>query len=966
MMKRNAGVAAAILSAALVSVLSAFSVFPAAASAAGSTSAAAKTASDGRRTVRIGISDSDTLTATGADNRTVAFMKDYLQAVAGYAGWDCEFVEASWADCLRMLKDGELDAVPDISKTEERLACYDFPSESMGTEMCYLYGRADTTLQYDDFDSFSGITVGYEAGSTILDGLQDYASQMGFSFREKPYVSGAAMFKALDAGEVDAVVQTNFYDTPEGHVILAKCSPSPIYIATSRKDPSLIAELDSAMTQLLSYRPGFNAELYDYHFGDMASQTSGYTQREMDYLASRPTVDVIYETTWEPFEYERGGDAAGITPDVIRSIAADTGIQFRFVLTGSTQSVYKEVDGRPDDTIMAVSYDYSWAAAHNLLMTQPYVTGTIVRVSKNGMAEPKTVAIVADGYLGNQIQKTYPELKAVSYLTFSECMKALQRGDVDCTFLNYYQATYYRSESAYENYVYQPDSSLRQGIALGVTKESDPALYGILSKSLQRISTATQQSILNNNSTQKEAFSLAMLVRRYPVQMAVTLGLILVLIGLLIILLVTSDLRKRQNERLAAAKSEAEAANNAKSDFLSRMSHDIRTPLNGIMGMTRIAQEQKNPERTEECLGKIDRSSRFLLSLVNDILDMSKAGSGHIELHPEPYLFRDFMNYLDSVIRPLCDEKKQTLVIDAAPVEGAVPVMDQLRTNQICFNLFSNAVKYTPEGGIITFRLREQLTVEERIALEMQFIDNGIGMSEAFQKVMFQPFTQEYRDDTYERHGSGLGLAIVKELTDAMHGTIEVESNPGRGSCFTLHFEMDCVPEKQAEQTAENGEQKDPSLIILSGKHILLCEDHPMNQEIARTFLEEKQMIVDIADNGQIGFDRFRQSAAGFYDAILMDIHMPVMDGYEATQKIRSAKRADAADVPIIAMTADAFTDDVQRCLDSGMNAHIAKPVDPETMYRVLAEHIARRSTAGRNSAAGEQGTGETGSSMDM
>jgi signal transduction histidine kinase/CheY-like chemotaxis protein len=956
-MKRNAGVAAAVLSAALVSVLSAFSVFPAAASAAGSTSAAVKTASDGRRTVRIGISDGDTQTATGTENRTVAFMKDYLQAVAGYAGWDCDFVEASWADCLRMLKDGELDAVPDVSKTEERLAYYDYPSESMGTEMCYLFGRADTNLQYDDFASFDGIEVGYEEGSTILDSFREYASQTGFTFRGKPYVSGAAMFAALDAGEIDAVVQTNFYDTPTGHVILAKCSPSPVYVATCRKDPSLIRELNSAMSQLLSYRPGFNAELYDYHFGDMASQTSGYTQQEADYLASQPTVDVVYETTWEPFEYERGGEAAGITPDVIRAIAADTGIRFRFVLTGSTQSVYKEVGSRADDTIMAVSYDYSWAAAHNLLMTQPYVSGTIVRVSRNGMAEPKTVAIVADGYLGNQVQKAYPELKTVSYLTFAECMKSLQRGDVDCTFLNYYQATYYRSETTYENYIYQPDSLLRQGIALGITRESDPALYGILSKSLQRISTATQQSILNNNSTQKEAFSLSMLVRRYPVQMAAALGLVLVLVGILIVLLVTSDLRKRQNERLAAAKSEAEAANNAKTEFLSRMSHDIRTPLNGIMGMTRIAQEQTNPARTEECLGKIDRSSRFLLSLVNDILDMSKAGSGHIELHPEPYLFRDFMNYLDSVIRPLCDEKKQTLVIDAVPAEGVVPVMDQLRINQISFNLFSNAVKYTPEGGTITFRLREQLTAPNRMAMEIRFIDNGIGMSEKFQKVMFQPFTQEYRDDTYERHGSGLGLAIVQELTAAMHGTVEVESSPGRGSCFTLHFEVDCVPEKQAEQAAEKtegGDQKEPSLTVLAGKHILLCEDHPMNQEIARTFLEEKQMIVDIADNGQIGFDRFRKSAAGFYDAVLMDIHMPVMDGYEATKKIRSAARADAGTVPIIAMTADAFTDDVQKCLDSGMDAHIAKPVDPETMYRVLAEHIGRKNGSGRGSEAAE------------
>jgi signal transduction histidine kinase len=894
-------------------------------------------AASARRTVRVGMPDDNS--ETGEESRTAAFEKEYLQAVAEYAGWDYVYVNAPWNECISMLKDGTIDVMLDVTKTADRAEYFDYSSEPMGTEMCYVYARGDTTLQYADFKAFDGMTVGYEAGSTIIDSLRAYGQQRGFAVAGKTYDSGAAAFAALDAGEVDAIALTNYYNAPSGYVVLLKCDPSPVYIAASKKNPALKVELDEAMAALLSYSPDFNAEIYEYHFGNLMSQTTGFTRQESEYLATKPVVDVYYETSWEPFEYESGGEAAGITPDVIRAIGRDTGITFRFVLSSSTQDVYKGIGGGSGDLIMAVSYDYVWANSHDLQVTQPYISGSVMRVVKSADTTPKTVAIVKEGYLANEIKKNYPELKTVGYLTFGECMDAVKNGDADCTFINYYQAANYRSMSAYESFAYQPDENITQNISLGVTRDSNPALFGVLSKSLQHLSSGTLQGILNEDSVIAQPLTAADLMRHYPGEFAAGIGVLALALCLLAVMYSVSAVRKRQNTQLAAAKREADAANEAKSNFLSRMSHDMRTPLNGIIGMTHIANEQPNTPRTADCLAKIDTSSRFLLDLINDVLDMTKAESGRIELHPEPYPTERFCQYIEAVVRPLCEEKRQKFTTEVDTPEGCVPLMDTLRINQIVFNLLSNAVKYTPEGGEISYSGKSRLLPDGKLATHIEVADNGIGMSEKFQQVLFDPFTQEGRNDNSELRGSGLGLSITKRLVELMGGTISVRSKLGEGTVFTVELTLDCARE-DGTAGRQSALEKRGDEAALCGRHILLCEDHPLNQEIAKALLEEKKMLVEIADDGQRGVSVFSRSPVGYYDAILMDIRMPVMDGYEAARKIRKLDRPDAKTVPIIAMTADAFEDDVQKCLDAGMNGHVAKPVEPGLLYSALADNM--------------------------
>jgi signal transduction histidine kinase/CheY-like chemotaxis protein len=400
-----------------------------------------------------------------------------------------------------------------------------------------------------------------------------------------------------------------------------------------------------------------------------------------------------------------------------------------------------------------------------------------------------------------------------------------------------------------------------------------------------------------------------------------------------------NEISKRLMEEVHL-REEAISANSAKTEFLSRMSHDIRTPLNGIIGMTYLAQEQMNPERTSDCLQKIDKSSKFLLGLINDILDMTKAESGKIELRPEPYTFDEFRSYLDAVIRPLCRERNQKFIMDEEISSELIPLADKLAINQILFNLLSNAVKYTPEGGTINYRIRTAKAVGNRLTIVHTIADTGIGMSEDFQKKLFEPFSQEGRNDNSEMRGSGLGLAIVRKMVDLMGGTVEVKSSLGKGSVFTVTIEFAAVPKESLNQTGNAAAAGNTDFEHLRGKHILLCEDHPLNQEITKALLQEIGLSTDVAENGQIGMELFRRSNPGYYSAVLMDVRMPVADGYRATEGIRAMERPDAGTVPIIAMTADAFADDVEKCLEAGMNGHIAKPIDPKLLYRVLNDRI--------------------------
>lgn len=396
---------------------------------------------------------------------------------------------------------------------------------------------------------------------------------------------------------------------------------------------------------------------------------------------------------------------------------------------------------------------------------------------------------------------------------------------------------------------------------------------------------------------------------------------------------------KREKLQLEIALQNANAANEAKTDFLSRMSHDIRTPMNAILGLADLASKEDTSPKVREYIDKINTSGEFLLQLVNDILDMAKIENGELEFHPEPFSSQQFKEGIETIIEPLIKEKHMHFRMTLAS-QNSCYLVGRLRFNQIFFNLLSNAVKYTPEGGEIYLYTERIPSIEEnKTGIRYHIKDNGIGMSEEFQERIFEPFEQEYNDIVNNSQGTGLGTTIVKRIVDAMGGDIQVHSVPGQGTEFIVDLFLEPADEKPDQvigQTVEEIQQ------FLNGKKVLLVEDNEMNILVAKTQLTKIGVEVTVAQNGQEAVDHYTKPEPDTYDAILMDRRMPVMDGIEATKEIRQINQQ----VPIIAMTADAFDDDTRVSLEAWMNAHLTKPVVPVELYQTLATVIAACPTA--------------------
>ena len=389
----------------------------------------------------------------------------------------------------------------------------------------------------------------------------------------------------------------------------------------------------------------------------------------------------------------------------------------------------------------------------------------------------------------------------------------------------------------------------------------------------------------------------------------------------------------RKNEELERVAKRAESAAQAKSEFLSRMSHDIRTPMNAIIGLTRLAEDEEDLQVVRKYLHNIDSSSDFLLGLINDILDMSKIENGELTLKEDTYTREEFRNAINTVIKPLMDKREIHFVFQMNADVKCICV-DRLRYNQIFFNLLSNAAKFTPKGGIVEFITEGLPAKDGKIGIRHHIKDNGIGMSKDFLPHLYDPFSQERAKGGEDVKGTGLGLPIVKSLVDIMGGTISVTSEIGKGTEFVVDLYM---PE------AEIQEEVPVSNVIgesLQGARVLLVEDNDINIYVAQLILEKAGCVVEIAKDGKEAVEHFKQSEVNHFQAILMDVRMPIMNGIEATKLIRALDREDAAKVPIIAMTADAFEEEKKKTIEAGMNFHLSKPIDPKILYRILSEYI--------------------------
>jgi signal transduction histidine kinase len=392
--------------------------------------------------------------------------------------------------------------------------------------------------------------------------------------------------------------------------------------------------------------------------------------------------------------------------------------------------------------------------------------------------------------------------------------------------------------------------------------------------------------------------------------------------------------QEENNQLLARAAEEAKNANAAKSEFLAHMSHDIRTPINGILGMTNIAIKNKdNPERVDDCLHKISSAADHLLTLINDVLDMSSIESGKVVIAHKAMDIRLLINNCVSIIEGQLATRNVEFIENFPELEHPYVYGDELHLRQIFINILGNAVKFTPEGGKIEFRVKELSYEKDKVSYRFEFEDTGIGISEEFQKKIFDEFSQEGNGGRSTYQGTGLGMAISKKFVELMDGDISVKSKLGEGTCFTVEIVFDVDYDYQ---TTKNYGRKNQ----IRGMKILLVEDNELNMEIAREILKDEGAEITEAENGQIALERFVSSKPGSFDVIIMDVMMPVMNGYDATRAIRNSSHPQAGSIPIIAMTANAYRQDVEMAMEAGMNAHVAKPINVKMLLSILGQYV--------------------------
>ena len=549
----------------------------------------------------------------------------------------------------------------------------------------------------------------------------------------------------------------------------------------------------------------------------------------------------------------------------------------------------------------------------------------------------------------NYIQANYPEFEIVKCTTTEECMELLNSGECDFMAQNVNVVTPLLQKPRYEGLTVLPNLSKEEPMGIvGKNSDENKILMSIINKCITQI-PSQEVSQITISHTVENGYQLTWTDVLYKFRYPLIVIFILLVASILFMIFWQEARRKsylkiaEKNEQLLEAVDQANRANQAKSDFLARMSHEIRTPMNAIVGLTEIAKHyEEDPKKIEDYLDKIDVSSKVLLNIINDILDMSSIENKKMKIAKEPFDLHEILMSVCTIYEPQCKQKGIAFEVQDEEVTHTHLIGDGLRVNQILLNLVSNAYKFTPSGGKITIKVKELYVKEEKAYFNFLVEDTGEGMSEEMQTRLFQPFEQE-RATTAQKHGgSGLGLSIAKNFVELMSGSISVKSKKGEGTTFvvSIPFEFEQAAEPEiTEQPVENDlsvVQEEQAVYDFTGKKVLLAEDTAFNEEVATELLAMVHMDVDCAHNGKEAVELFEKAKPGTYMAILMDIHMPVMNGYEAARTIRKSEREDAGTIAIYAMTANSFEEDVSAALNAGMNGHIAKPIDAQILYEVL------------------------------
>ncbi|MDD6190292.1 MAG: transporter substrate-binding domain-containing protein [Firmicutes bacterium] len=909
------------------------------------------------KTVRVGWYQSDMFQEGMKDGLIkTGYCYDYLQKVADYTGWEYEYVYGNWNELFQMLQDGNIDFLAGVSITEERIGTMLFPDSAMGTDQYYLYKKSgDVSISSSDISTFSGKKVGVIRNNQIATFTLKWIEEKGVNMKPVYFDSFEEQKEAFERGEVDLLAQTiNNVLRMDGIAVTAKIGEDPFYLAVNKEKSDLLAELNESLNTMLSIDPFILQNLQYSNYGaTLISKT--LTDEEKLWINSHSRLTVAYMENYLPYsDTDENGEATGLMTDTLDAIFESLGmkdeISVKYVPYKSFDHMAEDLKEGKVDVAFPV-YGNLWELEQNDIdASSPVVQGSESLVFK-GTYDSSNVNTIAVNK-NNQMQiayckKNFPEVKMVYCDSIDECLEKVMKGKADGTIINTLRTELVTGNSKYEKLSFiqlKGDDNRCFGVA-----ENNTALLIILNRGLRTIGSSFG---IESSYKYMESFYMHTFWDYLRDNFKIVLAGLIIVVGVIILLLVVSLHRKALqvgekeahisqvdalNEELEELRRKADSANAAKTTFLLDMSHDIRTPMNAILGFSSLMEKNlERPEVLKEELRKVRESGEYLLNLINNMLEVAKIDSGKEDLNED---FTDLCDKKHSVI-PMFENdirNKNLTVTNEINVEHRYIFADAQKTREIMMNLLSNAIKYTPEGGRISVALEELPCEKEGFAAFAYSVkDTGIGMSKEFQEVIFESFARE-RNTTQSRvAGTGLGMAIVKRLVDLMGGTVEVESEQGKSSCFTVKTMHRIVndPEPYLQRKKES---EAPEMPDLSGKRILLAEDNEINAEIAVAILEDFGISVDHAKDGACCTEMLIRREAGYYDMILMDIQMPNVDGYEATRIIRNLDDNAKSTIPIVAMTANAFDEDRKNALAAGMDGHLSKPVEIPKLAGMLA-----------------------------
>ena len=907
-----------------------------------------------QKIIRIG-SFEDTFNYVDQNGVRRGYGYELMQALAGYTGWKFEYVKCDWSDCFDKLENGEIDIVGDISYTDERAQKMLFSDDPMGEEKYVLYADlSNMDIGTSDFKFMDGKRVGVLMDTEPEIMLTEWENKNDIHTEHINVNNNDDVEKKLANHEIDCFVSLEeSIWSEQGISSVTTIGKSGIYFAINKERSDIKTKLDWAMRQLDQNSPFFRADLYKKYFtldynqsltGEEKSWLEEHGDIRIGFLNNDPAIFSMDEET---------GKLTGMLSEYVsyaKDCLGNQTLKFDIQEYDDYSEMLQALQEHEIDMIFYAGRNPDFAEKKGYTLTNTAWTYSLMAVTDEkyfNEDESYTVAVQKEkDALKQHIAFSYPEWKLIDCNTLEDAADMVTNGKADCFLMGASQAMIYDN---YRDFKSIPLTKTME--ACFAVKSGEGILLSILNKTLKAMPSDMLTSALTIYDSTADKVTFLDFVKDNLLAFFATVGiLVLSIISIILVLLrkarkaesaakLAANDTQKLNDKLEIALKKAEDASLAKTNFLNNMSHDIRTPMNAILGYAQLMEDElkgKNLPETSEHLEKLHQSGNLLLSIINNVLDMARIESGRMEIDENYGKIEDIRQTLFEIFED--EAKKKNLALHyTINVEHEDILTDTTKVKEIFVNILSNAIKYTPSGGSVLVNV-DELPCDEPgyMIVRTRVSDTGIGMSRDYQAKIFEAFTRERNTTKSKITGSGLGMSIVKRYVDLLGGTIDVKSELGKGSTFTVTLKHRIADE--GYYTEKHVEELEKGSEILEGRNILLAEDNDLNAEIAEAILGHAGLKTERVEDGIQCVNRIIEMPVGTYDMILMDIQMPQMNGYKATQAIRNLPDKDKACIPIIAMTANAFEEDKRDAIAAGMNGHVAKPIQVDKLLSTLVE----------------------------